>query len=318
MSDLDAEAAKKAKLEEARKRVEELKKKKKNKNKGKKKADEKDGSDEIIPINSNEDEISINETVDETVGIEETIDDKVETIETPVSVEDGEVKARLPNPNEEEEEAPSESEDNVNSNEILEEKEDNTENAVNEREVGPTTNVETKLEQSLPLIKTEESKSEEVKATDSTPNFFGEETDKSDFMLSIEDDKKSVEIEELKKALEGAKAENKKMMFVQMDQETTIDELNDEIASLKAELNNVKRELEIVKNSSNMQPLVQQSSTPHIQLSNFNNANNSPVSSNGQPSVNVPIDRAMFNKWRDWNIDMSCWRSIGSGPIVEF
>ncbi|CCH59759.1 hypothetical protein TBLA_0B09420 [Henningerozyma blattae CBS 6284] len=173
-----------------------------------------------------------------------------------------------------------------------------------------------------------------------------------DFMSTIkkEQEKDKIEKEEnaMKQQITKLTEENKKLKFVNMDHETTIEDLKESIVEKDQKLLNLENQLKQLQDkvlqtelqlqqkitelqqNTNQNPTSQQQydniSSPPISkplsFANFNSG--SPIVSNPNSAPGSPmpqpmnVDRSLLRKWKDWNVDMTTWRSVGSGPIVEF
>ncbi|CCD23356.1 Bug1p NDAI_0B03210 [Naumovozyma dairenensis CBS 421] len=306
MSEQEAEDKRAQQLEEARKRVEELKKKKKNKkNKNKKnKAKEKEDENETVDVDTNEDltpapEVSINQDVPEA----EAEDDAVATKEQ--ENEDTSLK-----PEEEEVTA------------VQETEADETESAVKSEKITGEEKIDETVS-NVENISTGQKEEENL--------FDSNNTEPSDFLKTIQQEKKKDKINQLNQKLEELTIENKRLKFTNIEQDTDIEELEAEIAKLKQSLQAKDAELERTKDELK-EALEERKSRPEanpFQFASFNDGSSGMNSHDGfidttrgagrSTQIQTPkVDRVLLNKWRNWNVDMTSWRSIGSGPIVEF
>ncbi|SMN18798.1 similar to Saccharomyces cerevisiae YDL099W BUG1 Cis-golgi localized protein involved in ER to Golgi transport [Maudiozyma saulgeensis] len=355
MSEEDDKRAKQ--LEEARKRVEELKNKKKNKNKNKKNKNknknaekieeasdvtlEKVGTDnasEETPEISTNDKNSDSELVEQDTAIEENKEaESADVEETP---EMNEVLSQQTGP----EEAETKSEEASIEMSIAEPKEiESVTETDEETKDEPTTEEPVSEEVSEPkepiveepvvegtTIVNESDKTNANKLFDTN-----EADDDDDFMSSIQKEKDNIEIDNLNAQIKKMAEEIKKLKFMNMEQETTIEEQEAELEQNKISLQSVTTELENsnkevtnlkIKLNEAERRINSQTSVPAMQFAQFNSpqpaqlpnmGNNDYI--NDQQQIQAPvIDRVMLDKWHNWNIDMTSWRSIGSGPIVEF
>lgn len=168
-------------------------------------------------------------------------------------------------------------------------------------------------------------------STDASQLFDDDNNDESDFMNTIKKQKESDDIQRLNTELEASTAECKKLKFINMEHETTIEDLQSEVEQLREELQTSQLKLHAVTESlaeaQTKLSTKQDGDSAHLQFAQFNNAesarHNAPgeayrdATSNAQ-HYTPEIDRAALNKWRCWNVDMTSWRSIGNGPIFEF
>ncbi|QLQ78034.1 hypothetical protein HG537_0A02810 [Torulaspora globosa] len=139
-----------------------------------------------------------------------------------------------------------------------------------------------------------------------TSQLFNEDEKEDDFMTSI---LKQNDEEEIKRLRD----ECKKLKFVNMEQETTIEELEAEVKRLMEQVETTQQELRATTEKLN-ETEARLVSAEQLHLSEFKTIG--PVA---QPNVSSRyVDREALDKWRNWNVDMTSWRSIGAGPIVEF
>ncbi|AET40356.1 Bug1p Ecym_5620 [Eremothecium cymbalariae DBVPG len=167
-----------------------------------------------------------------------------------------------------------------------------------------------------------------------TDDLFGEQETEHDFMTTIRQSKEDTVVKGYDKQISELQKQIKQLKFINMDQESTIEELNDQIKELSTELATTKAELSATKEKliSTQSELQKASSNAVSSLSAVNVmqhpepvtpvqfarfASASPVDAPRHTSIS-PIDRNMIIKWKNWNIDMSEWRSLGGGPVVEF
>lgn len=117
-------------------------------------------------------------------------------------------------------------------------------------------------------------------------------------------------------------AENKRLKFENMEYETTIDELREQNNNLSLRLQQLQAQLNA--SQSQLQQVQAQLQDTQNQLAHQTSQSNSTFSTGSEQEniwLNPPqpnIDRDAIRKWKNWNLDMTSWRSIGSGPIVEF
>ncbi|KAL6948822.1 hypothetical protein ACO0QE_001295 [Hanseniaspora vineae] len=156
------------------------------------------------------------------------------------------------------------------------------------------------------------------------------------FLATIQKEQESFELEQYKGKVSDLEQQVKKLKFDNMEYETTIDDLQDEVSELKAQLAKTQQELQELKSKETVSakpPLSTASST--LQLSSFSTVQqqaksyqpsspytpqpygNLPQQENTTPVQPVDQD-LLYAKWKDWNVDMTSWRSIGTGPIVQF
>ncbi|SCV04327.1 LANO_0G09516g1_1 [Lachancea nothofagi CBS 11611] len=128
-----------------------------------------------------------------------------------------------------------------------------------------------------------------------SPNFLSELQRENDRLALIDLQKQVVELT----------SEIRRLKFVNMEQETTIEELHEHAHELEGQLAISQQELAYEK-QSNAQRSTQL--TTGFETASYE-----------QSHIVAPVvDRAAINKWKNWNVDMTNWRSIGSGPVVHF
>lgn len=155
-------------------------------------------------------------------------------------------------------------------------------------------------------------------------------------MTTIQKERESQEIKELKSTVEELNAELKKLKFSNIDKETTIEELQEQVQELtqqleanQNELHSTKLELQSTQQLLHVaeEKLAKAPSPSAMQFTTFTSSSSQPhIVSTGnnmdavssQTVQTQEVDRVLLDKWRNWNVDMTTWRSIGSGPIVEF
>ncbi|EJS44358.1 YDL099W [Saccharomyces arboricola H-6] len=335
MSDQEAEAKRAKQLEEARKRVEELKKKKNKKGKGKKNKSSSIigtvGSDtpelESTPSEglTQEPPVTVdsakNENNDENVEESKDNEDAEEKEVEPVEPNEGQevkVKGSLATPvgDDGAESAPTGE---------LEETSSRTEN----NEIAQTLEVE------------EDVKPQDVKdllhSSEAADDLFGsDDNEESDFLTTIEKQKEEDELNKLRAEVEELTKENKQLKFLNMENETTIDDLQEQLQEREDMINSLQNDLqtttdELTATQQRLKEAQKESArtttaTP-VQFADFNaSSHNNLTPSQSATKLATPMargnhaemDRVMLDKWRHWNVDMTSWRSIGSGPIIEF
>lgn len=345
----DEEEDKRSKqLEEARRRVEELKKKskknKKNKNKQKSSqegGDQKEDSPQVTSTDEGAPVVSQSEVEDNTNILKSQLPQAgaaLEEVEKPelnvvnieagtASIDDSTKTAQTHDivANEQHTNEVSQSEDEQHV-----ERPEDKETSSAEREVGI---------ENPPTLKKPQSVHVDSKSGDTLPEsntselLFNDDNDETDFMGTIERKKEQDKIEKLMEQLENVTADRKNLKFVNMEQESTIEELQGQVAQLQQQLISCQDELQQVKTEleGSQKRLYQtegartDTSPAPMKFAEFNTTTSAPerqsatLYSGGSTTViQSNIDRSALNKWRNWNVDMTTWRSIGSGPIVEF
>lgn len=159
------------------------------------------------------------------------------------------------------------------------------------------------------------------------------------FMESIEKSKHDEELAQLKEENEALKKsnselteklsqltkENKDLKFLKMDHVDQIETLEAQITDLQSKLakakvdgptqsqqqQNLQTPYDFDENVS-LSPSPSFAAQPNFPstFSQFNLGRNESTQSLGEV-------KARLNKWKGWNLDMTSWRTVGSGPIVE-
>lgn len=333
MSDENEERAKQ--LEEARKRVEELKNKKKKKGKKKAKKDQTPEleqtaeSQELTEENKLGNESSQNEKGNST-SLEEDL--KTEGL-SGGNAEKVDIKGEA------REDALEESKDEPPANSNTEESEEFEAETLGKPttetgtvpETGPGSCVQEKQTEGEELQNQIEDG--EPQKQDDVDDLFSGDGQEQDFLSSLQKEKDNALISDLQKQVEELNSQLKKLKFVNMDQETAIEELNEKVSQLEGELASTSEELvhtkqELASTIQTMQESQQQLSRARVidenpsrtslQFSQFTSASPKQMSPQPQQAQPHTVDRATLSKWQNWNVDMTNWRSIGAGPIVEF
>ncbi|KAL6944569.1 hypothetical protein ACO0RG_001306 [Hanseniaspora osmophila] len=154
------------------------------------------------------------------------------------------------------------------------------------------------------------------------------------FLATIQKEQESFELEQYKTKVSDLEQQVKKLKFDNMEYETTIDDLHDEVSELKAQLARTQKELQELKSKNTAAKPALSTNSSTLQLSSFNTAQQqnsyqpsslyTPQSYGNLPQQehNTPVQpvdqELLYSKWKDWNVDMTSWRSIGTGPIVQF
>lgn len=344
MSEQESDELKRMKqLEEARKRVEELKKKKNKKSKGKKNK------------NSNATGSIGSETPDleSTPGEELSQEQTAEVNRTKRENNDQDAEG-----NKETEESEEKESEQVKSNNSATQEEENAEGNsafanAGEASAGNTSKEEVQeavesgnFEQAADvekIIEPQEEKktiqSQEEREPSNSPTtaddlFANDDNQEPDFLTTIEKQKED-ELTKLRAENEKLTQENKQLKFLNMENETTVDDLQDQLQEKEDIINSLQNDLQTTKDEliATLQRLKETetksarnaTATP-IQFADFNTSSNNltPSQSVNNSGIqmtrenNMEVDRVMLDKWRQWNVDMTTWRSIGSGPIMEF
>ncbi|QLL30468.1 hypothetical protein HG536_0A02850 [Torulaspora globosa] len=170
----------------------------------------------------------------------------------------------------------------------------------------------------------------ESPSNDTSQLFSDEDEKESDFMTTIQKQNEEEEIRRLQAELDAKASECKTLKFVNMEQETTIEELEaevkrllEQVAASQQELSDTAEKLrETETRLAAAEQLASNAEPSRLHLSQFSTVG--PVGSTEESTQHhvsshvMNIDREALDRWRNWNVDMSSWRSIGAGPIVEF
>lgn len=165
--------------------------------------------------------------------------------------------------------------------------------------------------------------------------FDNDDNEESDFLATIERQKEDDELSKLRAELEELTQENKQLKFLNMENETTVDDLQEQLQEREDMINSLENDLQTIRDELmvTQQRLKEaetksgRNSTPTpVQFADFNTSGNNSTPLQSATNFAAPmargnhveVDRVMLDKWRHWNVDMTTWRSIGSGPIMEF
>ncbi|CCK68233.1 Bug1p KNAG_0A05690 [Huiozyma naganishii CBS 8797] len=342
-SKLDLEEKRNKQLEEARKRVEELKKKKKTKGKKGKKlkkdgegagADTSDGTPAAGDIPDGEGVPG--DLSDEPRAIEEDAGEgSTKVDELSVDVPSTEDLTQVP------EDEPSLDGAEVTGKDSVESKKE--EPSVDAAETANDNSVEVKEEPSGDAVETANEESVEVKKEESfsqgaaQDDIFGSHTEgESDFLETIKKEGEQNQAEQLTQQVTELTELNRKLKFTNIEQESTIDELTEEIGALKLRIQQLQNSL--TETQTRLTAAEERPASPTLQktgprgasveFASFQTGSPAPDkslsagyfdSSRSQTQrIEEPVvDRVLLDKWKNWNVDMTTWRSIGSGPIVS-
>lgn len=334
MSELTAEEERARKLEEAKKKVEELKKKK-NKKKNKKK---KESSTEATDLTETDEiERSTKTAIDsEDNAAEETGTKDCNRVESDILENEnksGDLELELPEETNTRTEQPGDAEIKATESPMPDTA---SETKIGETEDSQAEDTTTSTSDGAPEAKTEnqpienavndsEMKEGYVEGEDEgeVEELFGEEEQGNDFMTTIQEQKDELEMNKLRDENTSLKDQIKKLKFINMDQEGTIEELEEHISLLKlqvsdkdqklvsieCELGSAKQEIQNLKGRNEL------CSSKSVEFSSFDKHSPTQID---QTYSHPATDPAKLTKWKNWNVDMTSWRSIGVGPVVEF
>ncbi|QEU63054.1 Bug1 [Kluyveromyces lactis] len=310
MSELTPEEERARKLEEAKKRVEELKKKNKNK-KNKKKKDKEDleaaevkteTETELEPTDTNVSESPVNS-------------DEQPVVEEAKAEEKAEINPDAKGNDNNEEKSEKESVKN---------KEDTEEEAL-EKGATDIPNPAEEVSKEASVVQQKEEEPIEAKSTDEVEELFGGNDDKEkDFLSTIQEQKSQDEVINLKEEVSKLKDQVKQLKFVNIDQESSIEELEEQISIMKSQLNDktaqllsVQQELSTSRQEVEQLRATRSSQLTPVEFSSFDR--HSPSKFEPSRQIQHPTtDPVLLAKWKNWNVDMTNWRSVGVGPVVEF
>ncbi|CAI4037807.1 hypothetical protein SMKI_04G1410 [Saccharomyces mikatae IFO 1815] len=338
MSEQESDEAKRVKqLEEARKRVEELKKKKIKKSKGKKNKNSSVTSSVEPELPGSDDKPGEEHSQEQTEEVDSTKhENNIEDLEKNKDTEDTENKdierVESDNSGVEGEET---KEDSVMATPV----EQDGARVTQKVEVQESTENDDIIIKSADVEKTIEPQ-EEKKESSCSPGtaddlFANDNDEESDFLTTIEKQKEEDELTKVRAELEELAQENKQLKFLNMDNETTVDDLQDQLQEKEDVINSLQNDLqsmtdELIATQQRLKEaeakLARNSTPTPIQFADFNASSNNLTPSQSAKNCttqmahgnNAEVDRVMLDKWRHWNVDMTTWRSIGSGPIMEF
>ncbi|SCU89729.1 LAME_0E05182g1_1 [Lachancea meyersii CBS 8951] len=298
-------------LEEARKRVEELKNRRKKKDQKKKKAETEDPSSGNPEKESNtEGSVNVNSEGNEKVEIGNDHSEslaKEEPEAKDLSPELKSIDTTVPELEKSSSEAAAEEAKTVSETSTYEPLE--SEIPENELQQESVDKVQTEtepndqaLENELPSSSPEARENESAGASSLFPE------DSPSFLSELQRENDRIALIDLQKQVTSLTAELRKLKFVNMEQETTIEELQEHVQTLEAQLSASQQEV-----ASERQKFAEYQATA------LSLAHQEPHTPRKQPPVfSTPlVDRSALDKWKGWNVDMTQWRSIGSGPIVH-
>ncbi|SCW01878.1 LAFE_0E09274g1_1 [Lachancea fermentati] len=157
---------------------------------------------------------------------------------------------------------------------------------------------------------------------------FTSDNQEPDFLTTLKEEKEQSIVKDLQEQVDNLNALVKKLKFLNMEQETTIEELQEKVHELEQKCKNSENELSITKEQLAKNSSVQNLYSGNREASSSTHFNRltpqPPISNSPQghldatPFFQSAIDRSLINKWSGWNLDMTQWRSIGSGEIVNF
>ncbi|OEJ88749.1 hypothetical protein AWRI3580_g1898 [Hanseniaspora uvarum] len=149
---------------------------------------------------------------------------------------------------------------------------------------------------------------------------FEEETKEQTRLKKLEEARKKIERLKNKKNINNQQSKESTPIVEDASNKPDTTEFNStngndkliELNKIITNLNNTIRDkdAEILKLKNELNKEKQLNKDLQLQAQNTNTGGSSPLTISYEP-----VD---FNKWKNYTIDMSEWRSIGSGPIVQF
>ncbi|KAF0277505.1 hypothetical protein FOG50_01660 [Hanseniaspora uvarum] len=149
---------------------------------------------------------------------------------------------------------------------------------------------------------------------------FEEETKEQTRLKKLEEARKKIERLKNKKNINNQQSKESTPIVEDASNKPDTTEFNStngndkliELNKIITNLNNTIRDkdAEILKLKNELNKEKQLNKDLQLQAQNTNTGGSSPLTVSYEP-----VD---FNKWKNYTIDMSEWRSIGSGPIVQF
>jgi chromosome segregation ATPase len=121
----------------------------------------------------------------------------------------------------------------------------------------------------------------------------------------------------LEQQLEDLKKENKSLKLVKMDHLDQIETLQEKIRDLESKLSRAKVDSSAAQSAYDQDDNLSLSPSPPYQRPQIATSFSQFDLNKNDSSLSLAELKARFNKWKGWNIDMSSWRSIGTGPVVE-
>ncbi|QHS72139.1 Bug1p [Saccharomyces paradoxus] len=345
MSEQESDELKRMKqLEEARKRVEELKKKKNKKSKGKKNKNSNAtgsiGSETPDLESTPAEELAHEQTVEVDLTKSENNDQDAEGNKENEEAEEkeiGQVKSNNSATQEKETEEGNSTFANVEEDSAENTSKGEVQGAVGSSNFEQAADVEKIIEpqEEKKTIQPQEEREPSNSPATTDDLFANDDNQESDFLTTIEKKKEEDELIKLRAENEKLTQENKQLKFLNMENETTVDDLQDQLQEKEDIINSLQNDLQTTKDEliATLQRLkeaetksARNATTTPIQFADFNTSSNNltpsqSVNNSGTQMTrenNMEVDRLMLDKWRQWNVDMTTWRSIGSGPIMEF
>ncbi|KAH3684483.1 hypothetical protein WICPIJ_004548 [Wickerhamomyces pijperi] len=181
---------------------------------------------------------------------------------------------------------------------------------------------------------------ESAKSATETTDLFGSTTDTQPSFLEVTSEEYKAQISELqtenqtlKNQIESLKTENKNLKFLKFDHLDQIETLQSQIEKLQSDLSKAKTDssTNIQQNTHNGgnidEDRVELSPTPTYQQPYFPQLTSRvSVSTSsfdqyryGQKEAKLTSEeiKSRLSQWKGWNVDMTGWRSIGTGAVVD-
>lgn len=135
-------------------------------------------------------------------------------------------------------------------------------------------------------------------------------------LLKQENQKLSTENSSLQEQLEQLKKDNRTLKLAKVDNVEQIETLQEQVKDLESKLAKARVDSSHSHGPYDHDDHISLSPTPsyqHPRASTFSQFN----LNKNDSAMSLTEVRARLNKWKGWTVDMSSWRSVGSGPAVE-
>lgn len=154
---------------------------------------------------------------------------------------------------------------------------------------------------------------------DSGPSFM--DTIKQESLSNEALSRVQEENQSLKQELEKLRTENKSLKMLKLEHLDQIETLEVKVTDLESKLAKAKVDSSSHNNAGpsayDQDDAFSLSPTPSFQQSFPTSFSQFKPHHKNESQLSVAELKARLNKWKGWNIDMTNWRSVGSGPIVE-
>lgn len=133
--------------------------------------------------------------------------------------------------------------------------------------------------------------------------------------------KSQKENELLKKELEKLKNENKSLKMLKLEHLDQLETLEAKVSDLESKLAKARVDSSnhntLGPSAYDQEDTLSLSPTPSFQQNFPTSFSQFKPHNKNESQLNLSEIKARLSKWKGWNIDMTSWRSVGSGPIVE-